>query len=82
MQNPIPRFRQSYIISKKPFWKFYLKNWNLWRAPTTIELNIFCWNFAHASYLTMTREGCSEFFNLVRSWVDNQNGKNLASVSM
>ena len=25
---------------------FCLKNWKLWWALTTIELNIFCWNFA------------------------------------
>ena len=29
---------------------FWLKNWKLWRAPTTIEFNIFCWNSAHVSY--------------------------------
>ena len=40
---------------------FYLKNWKLWRAPT-IEFNIFCWNFAHVSYLPMSAKGCSGFF--------------------
>ena len=30
---------------------FFLKNWKFWRAPTTIEFNIFWWNFAHVSYL-------------------------------
>ena len=28
---------------------FCLKNWQLWRAPTTIEFNVFCWNFVHVS---------------------------------
>ena len=26
---------------------FCLRNWKLWRAPTVIEFNIFCWRFAH-----------------------------------
>ena len=26
-----------------------LKNWKLWRAPTTSKFNICCWNFAHVS---------------------------------
>ena len=37
-----------------------LKNWK--RAPTTIKFNIFCWNFAHVSYLTMSTKECSWFF--------------------
>ena len=45
MQNPIPKLRQTSIISKKQ--DFCLKNWKLWRVPTTIEFNKFCWNFAH-----------------------------------
>ena len=40
----------------------YLKNWKLWRAPTTIEFNIFYWIFAHFSYLTVSTKGCSRFF--------------------
>ena len=39
-----------------------LKNWKLWRAPTTVESNILCWNFAHVSYLTMSTKRCSGFF--------------------
>ena len=54
-----------------------LKNWKLWRAPTTIKFNIFWWNFAHVSYLTMSTKGCSEyFFILFRSWIINKNVKN------
>ena len=34
MQNPIPKSRQSSIISENQV--IYLKNWKLWRAPTTI----------------------------------------------
>ena len=36
-----------------------LKNWKLWRAPTTVKFNIFSWNFADISYLTMSTKGCS-----------------------
>ena len=37
---------------------FCLKIWKLWRAPTTLQFNIFCWNFVHVSYLPMsTKEG-------------------------
>ena len=39
-----------------------LKNWKLWRAPTTIKFNHFCWNFVHVSDLTMSTKGCSGFF--------------------
>ena len=54
----------------------FLKNWKLWRAPTIIKFNIFCWNFAHASYLTMSTKGCSEFFFILfKSWVIMKNIK-------
>ena len=54
-----------------------LKNWKFWRGPTTITFNIFCWNFAHVSYLTMSTKGClGFFFILFRSWVINKNVKN------
>ena len=39
-----------------------LKNWKLWQAPTTQEFNIFCWNFAHVSYLPMSTKGCLGFY--------------------
>ena len=41
---------------------FCLKNWKLWRASTTIEFNIFCWNFADVFYLVMSTKACVEFF--------------------
>ena len=53
-----------------------LKNWKFWRAKTTSKFNIFCWNFAHVSYLTMSIEGVLDFFILFRSWVINTNVKN------
>ena len=52
-----------------------LKNWKLWRAPTTTKFNIFCWNFAHGSYLIMSTKGCSGFC-LFRSWVIKKYVKN------
>ena len=33
---------------------FCLKIWKLWRAPTILQFNIFCWNFAHVFYLPMS----------------------------
>ena len=39
-----------------------LKNWKLWRPATTTKFNIFCWNFAYISYLTMSTKECSWFF--------------------
>ena len=54
-----------------------LKNWKLWQAPTTVKFSIFCWNFAHVSYLMMSTKGCSEFFFILfRSWVIIKNVKN------
>ena len=54
-----------------------LKNRKLWRAPTTTMFNIFCWNFAHVSYLAISTKGCSRFFLILfRSWVINKNVKN------
>ena len=35
-----------------------LRNWKLWRAPISTKFNIFCWNFAHVSYLTMSAKEC------------------------
>lgn len=44
-----------------------LENQKFWRAPTTIELNISCWNFANVFYLTIFTKGCSVFFFFLRS---------------
>ena len=50
-----------------------LKDWKLWRTPTTIKTNIFCWNFAHVSYFLLflnqfiitSDSDCKVFFNSV-----------------
>ena len=39
-----------------------LKNWKLWRDLTTIKFNIFCWNCAHISFLTISTKMYSRFF--------------------
>ena len=59
MQNHIQKFRQNSIVSAKPL--FCLKVWELWRAPTTLQFNIFWWNFTHVSYLSMSTKGCTGF---------------------
>ena len=41
---------------------FFLKIWKLWRAPTILQFNIFCWNFAHVFYLPMSTKACVGFF--------------------
>ena len=38
-----------------------LKNWKLWRTPTTIDFIIFCSNSEHLYYLAMSTKGCPEF---------------------
>ena len=60
MRSAIQKFRQSSIVFEKP--GFCMKNWKLWLAATTIEFNIFCWNFPHVSYLPMSTKGCSGLF--------------------
>ena len=55
---------------------FCVKNWKLWRAPTTIEFNILCWNFAHVFYLVMSTKACAGFFLILfRSWVTDKSVK-------
>ena len=60
MQNPMQKYRQSSNVFEKP--GILSKNWKFWRAPTTIEFNNFCWNFAHIFYISMPARGCSGFF--------------------
>ena len=59
MQNPTPKFRQVLL-----FWRnqvIYMINWTLWRAPTTVEFNVFGWNFTYVFYLIISAKGCSGF---------------------
>ena len=64
MQNLLPKFKQSSIISKKQGYLFEKFN---------IRLNIYYWTVDRVSYLTMPTEECSRFFDF-RSWVINKNG--------
>ena len=75
MQNPIPKLRQTSVISEKPW--FCLKNWKLWRTPTTIEFNIFLLEFCTRFLLSnICKRVCAIFFIFFRSWVINKSVKN------
>ena len=56
MQNPIKKNRLSSIVFKKPGILF--ENLEVWRHSSTLEFNVFCWNFAHVFYLPVSTEGC------------------------
>ena len=59
MQNPILKLTQSSYTSEKP--GCFPEKLKTWWAPTTIEFNIFYWNFAHVSVLPMSTQECSGF---------------------
>ena len=59
MEIPIQKFRQRSIFEKP---SVLFGKQKFWWSATTIELNIFCWNFAHVSYLPMSAKGCSGYF--------------------
>ena len=77
MQNPIQKFRQSSPVFEKP--GICLKNWKLWRPPTTTEFHNFIWNFAHVSYLPICLQNDARDIILFRSWVICKNKKDLVS---
>ena len=72
MQNPLPNLDKPLLFQRNQV--ICLKNWKLWGAPTTIKF-VFCWNFPHVSYLTMSTKGCLGFFYFVWSYVINKNLK-------
>ena len=51
MQNAIQKFKHEKLILI-----FNLKIWKLWQAPTILQFNIFCWNFAHVFYLPLSQK--------------------------
>ena len=51
MHNSIWSLGKALLFSRNQV--FCLRNWKLWRAPSTTEFNFFCWNFAHFFYLPM-----------------------------
>ena len=71
MQNTVQKFGQSSIVLEKPG----ILSENL-KAPTTLQFNIFCWDFAHVFYLPMSTKACVGFFLIsFRSWVIWKNSK-------
>ena len=60
MENHIQKFKQNSIVFEKP--GLLLKHLKLLRALSTTELNIFSWNLAHVSDLTISTKGCSGVF--------------------
>ena len=60
MENAMQTFRQSFVVFEKP--GILSENLKIWRAPTTIQLNIFCWNFAHISYVPVSTHGFAGLF--------------------
>ena len=47
---------------------FCLKVWKLWGAPTILQFNIFCWNFAHVFYLPISAKGVRYLFIYLLSY--------------
>ena len=60
MWNPYRNLDKALLLSRNQV--FCLTDGKLWRAPTILQLNIFCWNFAHVSYLPISTNGCSGLF--------------------
>ena len=60
MQNPIQKFRQNSIAFVKP--GILSEKLKIWRAPTTLQFNIFCWNFVHVFYLPMSTKAYVGFY--------------------
>ena len=58
---PCKNWDKALSFSRKQV--FCLNIWKLWRAPTTLQFNIFCWNLAHISYLPMSTKECAGFFS-------------------
>ena len=54
--------RQKFIVFKKPG---VLSKKMKSLTPTTIESNIFCWNFAYVCHLPISTEGGSDFLKFV-----------------
>ena len=69
MQNPIPDFLKGLSFLRNQV--FCMKNWKLWRAPTTTEFNIFlkfCTRFL-LNNVYKSVFGIFFFFVLILSWV-------------
>ena len=63
MQNPVQKSWQSSLVVETPgILSENLKILTLELELTTLQFNIFCWNFAHVPYLLMSTKGCVGFF--------------------
>ena len=60
MQIPCKNLDKALLLSRNQV--FCLKISKLWLAPTILQFDIFCWNFAHVFYLPMSAKGCAGFF--------------------
>ena len=60
MQNVVQKFRQSSIVFEKP--GILSKNEKTLTSSATLQFNIFCRNFAHVCYLTMSTKRGLGFF--------------------
>ena len=72
IQTPIPKLRQTSIISKKPC--FLSEKLKTLTSSSYHRIYYFFWNFAHVFYLIMSTKGC--FLISFRSWVINKSVKN------
>ena len=54
MQNPTSKFRRSSIILEKPGYLYE-------QLKTTVESNIFGWNFTDVFYVTLSTKECLGF---------------------
>ena len=76
MRRPYKNVDKALLFSRKLFEVFCVKNWKVWRAPTTVELNIILLKLRTRFLLTNV---CNRvfriFFILFRSWVICKNQK-------
>ena len=71
MKSFIQKSRQSSVIFKKP--DILFENLRTFMSSNYPTVNIFCWNFAHVSYLSTS--SAWDFFILFKSWFIFKNQK-------
>ena len=74
MQNPIPKLRQTSVVSKKP--SFLSEKLKTLTSSNYHRVQYFFAEFLHVFYLVMSTKGRVGFFLILcRSWVINKNVK-------
>ena len=73
-KTPYKNLDKALLFSRRQVFSMKKKR-KLWVASTTIEFNIFCWNFAHISHLPMSTNGCFGFFFICLDCVTCKNKK-------